>query len=150
LTAAWDAKGWPEERSRTEAHRDLAGIVEDTAAKIAAGEPTVGGPTLEETAPGVVRILAKWWGWGREHSEDKAPAENEERRGQADRLVEYALAEVGDLFVDQVGAPHALFGGEPVPLTSRCYGRLRRLMWQKERRSVSGEALKTAAGTLAA
>jgi hypothetical protein len=72
------------------------------------------------------------------------------RRNQADRLVEYARREVGALFVDQFGMPHALVDGEAVPLTSRCYSWLRRLMWEREERSVSGEALKTAAGTLAA
>jgi hypothetical protein len=52
--------------------------------------------------------------------------------------------------VDQHGAPHALVDGEPLPLTSRCYSWLRRLMWEQEERAVSGEYLKTAAGTLAA
>jgi len=52
--------------------------------------------------------------------------------------------------VDQHGAPHALIDGEPVPLTSRCYSWLRRLMWEEEGRSVSGEYLKMAAGTLSA
>jgi hypothetical protein len=40
--------------------------------------------------------------------------------------------------------------GEAVLLTSRCYSWLRQLTWEREARSVSGEALKTAAGTLAA
>jgi hypothetical protein len=52
--------------------------------------------------------------------------------------------------VDQHGAPHTLIGGEPVPLNSRCYSWLRRLMWEHEARAVNGEYLKTAAGTLAA
>jgi hypothetical protein len=52
--------------------------------------------------------------------------------------------------VDQHGATHALIDGEPVPLTSRCYSWLRRLMWEEEGRSVSGEYLKMAAGTLSA
>src|ERR671920_215250 len=43
-----------------------------------------------------------------------------------------------------------LIDGEPVPLTSRCYSWLRRLMWEEEGRSVSGEYLKMAAGTLSA
>lgn len=78
-------------------------------------------------------------------SEEKA-----ERRNQADRLIGYALSGARELFTDQVGAPHALVNGEPVPLNSRCYGWLRRLMWEQEEKSVAGEALKTAAGTLAA
>jgi hypothetical protein len=76
--------------------------------------------------------------------------EKEERRNQADRLIGYALEDVQELFVDQHGAPHALIDGEPVPLTSRCYSWLRRLMWEEEGRSVSGEYLKMAAGTLSA
>jgi putative DNA primase/helicase len=76
--------------------------------------------------------------------------EKEERRNQADRLIGYALEDVQELFVDQHGAPHGLIDGEPVPLTSRCYSWLRRLMWEEEGRSVSGEYLKMAAGTLSA
>src|SRR5215210_1451405 len=146
LKAAWDAKGWPGDKEKREAYRDLEGIVSDTAENLAADEPVVGGPTLEEYAPGTVRLLCKWWGWER-----KAQAEEkEERRSQADRLIGYALEDVQELFVDQHGAPHALIDGEPVPLTSRCYSWLRRLMWEEEGRSVSGEYLKMAAGTLSA
>jgi hypothetical protein len=148
LKAAWDAKGWPGERERREAHRDLEGVVSDTAQNLAAGEPVVGGPTLEEYAPGVVRLLCKWWGW--ERKAQPGGEEKEERRNQADRLIGYALEDVQELFVDQHDAPHALKAGEPVPLTSRCYLWLRRLMWDEEGRSVSGEYLKMAAGTLAA
>jgi putative DNA primase/helicase len=82
-------------------------------------------------------------------TEQKAE-EKEERRNQADRLIGYALEDVQELFVDQHGAPHALIEGEPVPLTSRSYSWLRRLMWEEEGRSVSGEYLKMAAGTLSA
>jgi hypothetical protein len=81
---------------------------------------------------------------------ESKPEEKEERRNQADRLIGYALGDVQGLFVDQHGAPHALIDGEPVPLTSRCYSWLRRLMWKEEGRSVSGEYLKMAAGTLSA
>jgi Bifunctional DNA primase/polymerase, N-terminal len=149
LKAAWDAKGWLGEKERREAHRDLEGVVSDTAENLAAGEPVVGGPTLEEYAPGVVRLLCKWWGWERK-PQTECKAEKEERRNQADRLIGYALEDVQELFVDQHGAPHALIDGEPVPLTSRCYSWLRRLMWEEEGRSVSGEYLKMAAGTLSA
>src|SRR5215216_3182707 len=83
---------------------------------------------------------------GTEHKTE----EKEERRNQADRLIGYALEDVQELFVDQHGAPHALIDGEPVLLTSRCYSWLRRLMWEEEGRSVSGEYLKMAAGTLSA
>jgi hypothetical protein len=83
---------------------------------------------------------------GTEHKAE----EKEERRNQADRLIGYALEDVQELFVDQHGAPHGLIDGEPMPLTSRCYSWLRRLMWEEEGRSVSGEYLKIAAGTLSA
>src|SRR5215216_2998021 len=81
---------------------------------------------------------------------ERKAEEKEERRNQADRLIGYALEDVQELFVDQHGAPHALIEGEPVPLTSRSYSWLRRLMWEEEGRSVSGEYLKMAAGTLSA
>ena len=81
---------------------------------------------------------------------ERKAEEKEERRNQADRLIGYALEDVQGLFVDQHGAPHALIAGEPVPLTSRCYSWLRRLMWEEEGRSVTGEYLKMAAGTLSA
>ena len=76
--------------------------------------------------------------------------EKEERRNQADRLIGYALEDVHALFMDQHGAPHGLIHDEPIPLTSRCYSWLRRLMWEREARAVNGEYLKTAAGTLSA
>ncbi len=57
LKGAWDAKGWPDERSKREAHHDLEGIVSDTVENLLAGEPVVGGPTLENLAPGMVRLL---------------------------------------------------------------------------------------------
>ena len=154
LTAAWDAKGWPDVRSKSEAHHDLEGIVRDTVENLIAAEPVVGGPTLEDLAPGVVRLLCKWWGWARKANEEEptedTPEEKEERRSQADRLIGYALKDVEALFVDQHGAPHALVGEEALPLNSRCHSWLRGLMWEHEERAVSGEYLKTAAGTLAA
>jgi len=86
----------------------------------------------------------------RDSTEKVGSEEKGERRNQADRLIGYALEDVEGLFVDHHGAPHALVGGEPVPLNSRCYSWLRRLMWEREARAVNGEYLKTAAGTLAA
>lgn len=41
LAAARDAKGWPGEGLKREAHRDLEGIVQDTVENLAAGEPVV-------------------------------------------------------------------------------------------------------------
>ena len=90
-----------------------------------------------------------------DRTEEGESEDNELRRNQADRLIGYALADLGSeggalLFVDQHGDPHALIDGSPVPLNSRCYSWLRRLMWEHEQRAVNGEYLKTAAGTLAA
>lgn len=152
LKAAWDAKGWPREGMRREAHRAIEGNVRDTAARIEAGEQVVGGPTLEESAPGVVGLLCKWWGWSSREQSPAPQEEKEDRRNQGDRLISYALEDLGDgaLFVDQHGDPHALIDGSPVPLNSRCYSWLRRLMWEEEQRAVNGEYLKTVAGTLAA
>lgn len=82
--------------------------------------------------------------------EDNTAEDKEDRRNQADRLINYALKDAGELFTDQHGAPHALAAGEPLPLNSRCYSWLRRLMWDEEGKAVNGEYLKTAAGTLAA
>ena len=154
LKAVWDAKGWPDEGSKREAHRDLEGIVRDTAESVAGGRPVVGGPTLEEDAPGVVRLLCKWWGWDRAASSETGTEDKGDRRNQGDRLIGYVLealgSEGGALFVDQHGDPQALIDGSPVPLNSRCYSWLRRLLWEHEQRAVNGEYLKTAAGTLAA
>ena len=146
LLAGWHAAG----ADSMEAIRDLEGIVSDTAENLEAGEPVTGGSTLEEYVPGIVRLLRKWWGWEREDQPQNKEEQKEERRNQADRLIGYALEDVQGLFMDQHGAPHALIAGEPVPLTSRCYSWLRRLMWDEEGRSVSGEYLKMAAGTLSA
>jgi hypothetical protein len=150
LKAAWDAKGWPGEREKREAHSDLEGIVRDTVENLAAGEPVVGGPTLEEMEPGMVRQLRKYWGWHRQEEKEGQQPDKEERRNQGDRLIGCALEDVQGLFTDQHGAPHALVDGEPLPLNSRCYSWLRRLIWEHEERAVNGEYLKTAAGTLAA
>ena len=148
LMAAWDAKEWPSDQDRREAHRDLKGAVEDTVDRLKQGKKVKGGRKLEEMEPGIAARIADYWDWD-EQQEDE-PGEKEERRNQADRLIGYALDDVEDLFVDQHGAPHALVSGEPLPLSSRCYSWLRKLMWQQEERAVNGEYLKTAAGTLAA
>jgi hypothetical protein len=149
LRAAWDAKGWPSQQDRREAHRDLERAVEDTTQKLEQGKKVKGGRKLEEMEPRMAARIADYWEWD-ERQEEPTPEEKEDRRNQADRLIGYALEDVQELFVDQHSAPHALIAGEPVPLTSRCYTWLRRLMWDEEGRSVSGEYLKMAAGTLSA
>jgi hypothetical protein len=148
LLAAWDAKAWPSEQDCREAHRDLEGAVEDTVHKLAQGKKVKGGRKLEEMEPGMAACIADYWEW--DEREEGGEEEKEERRNQADRLMGYALEDAQALFADQHGAPHALVAGEPLPLNSRCYSWLRRLMWEHEERAVNGEYLKTASGTLAA
>ncbi|MDP8952298.1 MAG: bifunctional DNA primase/polymerase, partial [Actinomycetota bacterium] len=41
--------------------RDRARAVADTLENLASGVPVTGGPTLDQLAPGVPRILARWW-----------------------------------------------------------------------------------------
>jgi P4 family phage/plasmid primase-like protien len=41
--------------------------VQDTLGKIERNEPTTGGPTLDELAPGIVKQLRRWHGWGGEY-----------------------------------------------------------------------------------
>jgi hypothetical protein len=148
LRAAWDAKGWPSEQDRREAHRDLERAVEDTARKLEQGKKVKGGRKFEEMEPGMAARIADYWEWD-ERAEGE-PDEKEDRRNQADRLIGYALEDAQALFIDQHGAPHALVDGEPLPLNSRCYSWLRKLMWDQEERAVNGEYLKTAGGTLSA
>lgn len=59
LLAGWHAAA----ADSREATRDLEGIVRDTARNLGDGRPVVGGPTLEESAPGLARVLGRWWGW---------------------------------------------------------------------------------------
>jgi hypothetical protein len=87
LKATWDAKGWPGEREKREAHGDLEGIVRDTAENLARGEPVVGGSTLEDMEPGMVRQLRKYWGWHREEKEEEPGAYERvgyQRKGRPD------------------------------------------------------------------
>src|SRR3954452_886097 len=62
---------------------------------------------------------------------------------QADRLIGYAQDKVEKYFKDQNGEPHALVDGEPMPLNSRCYVWLRKLMFDREGGSCTAEALKS-------
>jgi hypothetical protein len=59
LLAGWHAAG----ADSREAVQDLEGIVSDTARNLADGRPVVGGRTLEEAAPGMARVLGRWWDW---------------------------------------------------------------------------------------
>lgn len=86
LKAAWDARGFAgDQGAKREAHRDIEGIVRDTAARIRDGEEATGGRKLEQLVPGLPRKLAEYWGW-------KGPLQDEggfhlTDMGNAERLV---------------------------------------------------------------
>jgi P4 family phage/plasmid primase-like protien len=86
LKAAWDARGFAGDQvAKREAHRDLEGLVRDTARKIRDGEEATGGRKLEQLVPGLPRKLAEYWGW-------KGPPQDEggfhlTDMGNAERLV---------------------------------------------------------------
>src|SRR5215217_5367323 len=61
LRGAWDAKGWPSDQDRREAHRDLERAVKDTARKLEQGGRVKGGPKLEEMEPGMATRIADYW-----------------------------------------------------------------------------------------
>jgi hypothetical protein len=69
---------------------------------------------------------------------------------QAQRLIGYAMADAGELFLDQNGTEHALIAGVPVPLDRGCYGWLRRLFWEHEEAAATTDLLATVAGQLRA
>jgi hypothetical protein len=125
--------------------------VSSTARKLEEGAEVTGGPRLkEEYDQRLPSKLATALGWQKTDWSEGGSSPREDKRNQADRLVQYALDAGVPLFVDQFQAPHTLVDGEALPLTSRSYNWLRGLIWKHEGRSVNGEALKTAAGTLAA
>ncbi|HVF02520.1 MAG TPA: bifunctional DNA primase/polymerase [Rubrobacteraceae bacterium] len=156
LKAAWDVKGWPSEQERREAHADLEGIVEDTAENIAAGEPVVGGPTLEEMCPGMVRRLCKYWDWSREihqHDDPNGPEEKEDRPTQAQLLVRCAAG--AELFHTPAGEAFAAVpvGGhrETHQIKSKGFRRyLVREFFNQHDRPPGAQALQDALGLLEA
>jgi len=75
MEAAWSVAGG----AGHEALRDLAGIVRDTARKVALGAEVVGGGHLEEISPGMPRLLSRWWGWTQDRVRTEADGAPEER-----------------------------------------------------------------------
>jgi putative DNA primase/helicase len=56
--------------------------VRDTFEKLENGDPVTGGPTLDDLAPGVPKLLAKWWGWksnGARRQKQSVPTHDELR-----------------------------------------------------------------------
>ncbi len=64
-------------------------------------------------------------------------------------LVALAQNNSEELFKDQFGAPHALVGGEPVPLDSGAQAWLRKLLWNNSGKTAKREDLSAATETLA-
>jgi hypothetical protein len=154
MCAAYEAAGYYIDR---EVEKNIRGVCKSTAARDEEGEEYAGGPRLEEEYPEFpLKKLRKFLGFSKsdpiKKKGDRAPggAQKEDKRNQADRLIQYALDTRARLFTDQFGMGHVLVNREALALNSRCYNWLRSLMWEEEGRSVNGEALKTAAGTLGA
>lgn len=148
LHAAWDAAGYPAGKDPAEAHRDLDSLVGDTVGKLEAGEEVVGGPTLDEAAPGVPKLLAKWWGW----QKDKGGG-GDDKESQAQMLVR--LAAPADLFHDPDGTPYATVPVEDHPEThpvrTRGFkGWLRYRFYREQDKPPGAQALQDAVETLAA
>ena len=144
LEAAWDAAGYRSGKAQAEAHRDLETIVKDTVEKLGSGAKAWGGRELgrwEEKFPAKIADFLEW---------KEAPSADAREGNQAQRLIGYALEDVGELFVDQNGTEHALIDGAPVPLDSGCYGWLRLLFWDHEEAAATTDLLGTVAGQLRA
>lgn len=101
VLAAWHAG----DGDSADAVGDLQGIVEDTSRRLAAGDSAFGWPTLEETAPGLPRLLDKWW--GRESGERHNERNNESKKEGAP-----TQDELRDLWLDALEAPTAYGQGE--------------------------------------
>jgi Bifunctional DNA primase/polymerase, N-terminal len=153
LKAAWHAA----DADSGEALRDLEGIISDTAENLAAGEPVVGGPTLEEQVPGVVRLLCKWWGWNKRKSGDEtagAHADSEDRKPtQAELLV--GCVDGADLFHTPAGDSYATVpvGGhrETHPVKAKGFRRwLVRAYFERYDRPPGNQALQDALALLEA
>jgi putative DNA primase/helicase len=88
LKAGWDAKGYGDsEKARREAHRDLEGIVSDTADKLREAKPATGGMRLEELVPGLRSRIAKYWNWPGRLDDELAEAFNTTDLGNSRRLI---------------------------------------------------------------
>lgn len=115
MLAAWRAA----DADTREAVRDLEGIVRDTSEKLSAGEPVVGGPSLEEVAPGVVRLLCRWWKWDRGRDAGGAtdagrePSDDADRAFTAAELLAEELPPVRWIVPDILPEGVTILGGKP-------------------------------------
>ena len=95
LHAAWDAKGFGgDPRARDKAHRDIDGIVRDTAAKLKEGKPATGGKRLEDLMPGLRGKLADYWEWSGRLDDESAERFNNTDVGNSSRLVAHHGADL--------------------------------------------------------
>jgi hypothetical protein len=151
--AAWDAAGYGDDyKARSEAHRDLEGLVRGAADRREQGKNVEGGGELRKTNEKLPSKIAAFLGWERSWSAGGASeAGGPQKEGnQAKQLIGYAMNAADELFLDQNGAEHALVNGTPVPLDRGCYGWLRRLFWEHEEAAATTDLLGTAAGQLRA
>jgi len=150
LLAAWHAG----DADSREAVRDLEGIVSDTVENLETGEPVVGGPTLEEYTPDMVRLLCKWWGWEREKPGAPEAEEKEEHKPtQAELLVRCAGAV--EFFHTPGGDAYATIGigdhRETHPIKAKGFRRyLVRAFFGRYERPPGAQALQDALGLLEA
>jgi len=95
LVGGWDARGYGgSDRDRRTAHRDLEGLVADTAARLRDDRPATGGKRLEDLLPGLRGRIAKFWGWGGRLDDETAEAFNTTDLGNSRRFIAW---EGGDL-----------------------------------------------------
>jgi hypothetical protein len=142
LIGAWDAHGL--------IRADGGGLKAITARaeeRLASGENTTGGPSLEARNPEMYEALRAALGEDEKPSSGRGAAKE---GNQAQRLIGYAMADADELFLDQNGTEHALIAGVPVPLDRGCYGWLRRLFWEHEEAAATTDLLGTVAGQLRA
>lgn len=92
LLAAWDARGFAgDSNAEEEAHRDLEGLVGNTARRIADGEEATGGQTLEDLVPGLVKKICGYWSWSSRI--ESATAGKKGKKGKNYTLTDYGNAE---------------------------------------------------------
>ena len=110
LVGGWDAKGYGgSEKDRRAAHRDLTGLVEDTASRLRDDKPTTGGNRLEELVPGIRTRIAKFWEWGGRLDDETAETFNNTDLGNARRFVAW---EGGDLRYCHPWKRWLIYGGK--------------------------------------
>jgi hypothetical protein len=140
MIAAWDAHGLIKHDGG-----GLKAIIARALERLANGENTTGGPSLEARNPEMYEALRVALG-----DDEKSPSGAAKEGNQAQRLISYAMEGADELFLDQNGTEHALVDGTPVPLDSGCYGWLRRLFWEHEEAAATTDLLGTVAGQLRA